>query len=104
MFIHRGKIVKTATRDELASYTGQGGILKIVLQNITDDVVTYLKTLGGTIQVEGTSVTLSDFQGDSSQVNAELVKRGFSVREIKHEKSGLEEYFFDLIHRTEASR
>ncbi len=104
VFIHRGKIVKTATRDELANYTGQGGVLKIILQNITDDAVTYLKTLGGTIQVEGNAVSLSNFQGDSSQVNAELVKRGFSVREIKHEKSGLEEYFFDLIHRTKASR
>ncbi|OLD02170.1 ABC transporter ATP-binding protein [archaeon 13_1_20CM_2_54_9] len=103
VFIHRGKLIKAATRDELASYAGHGGVLRIVLQNVTDDAVAYLKTLGGSIQVEGNSVILSNFQGDSSQVNAELVKRGFSVQEIKHEKSGLEEYFFELIHKTEAA-
>jgi ABC-2 type transport system ATP-binding protein len=103
VFIHKGKIVKTATRDELASYAAKGTTLRIQFQNITDDVVSYLKTLG-TVQVDGNAIVLSDFQGDSSQVNTELVKRGLQVREIKHEKTGLEQYFFDIIRGTDTAK
>ncbi len=102
VFIHKGKVVKTATRDELASYAAKGTTLRIQLQNVTEDAVSYLKTLG-TVQIEGNAIVLSDFQGDSSQVNAELVKRGLQVREIKHERTGLEEYFFEIIRRTDTA-
>ena len=103
VFIHRGKVVKTATRDELASYAAKGTILRIQLQNITDDAVSYLKTIG-IVQIDGNAIILSDFQGDSSQVNTELVKKGLQVREIKHERTGLEEYFFDIIRRTDTAK
>jgi len=103
VFIHKGKVVKTATRDELASYAAKGTTLRIQLQNVTDDAVSYLKTLG-TVQIEGNAIVLSDFEGDSSQVNAELVKRGLQVREIKHERTGLEEYFFEIIRRTDTAK
>ena len=103
VFIHKGKVVKTATRDELASYAAKGTTLRIQFQNITDDAVSYLKTLG-TVLIEGNAIVLSDFQGDSSQVNTELVKRGLQVREIKHERTGLEEYFFEIIRRTDTTK
>ncbi|TMI52412.1 ABC transporter ATP-binding protein [Candidatus Bathyarchaeota archaeon] len=103
VFIHKGKVVKTATRDELASYAAKGTTLRIQFQNITDDAVSYLKTLG-TVLIEGNAIVLSDFQGDSSQVNTELVKRGLQVREIKHERTGLEEYFFEIIRRTDTAK
>jgi ABC-2 type transport system ATP-binding protein len=104
VFIHRGRIIKTVNRGELASSAGERGFLIISLQTVTDDVVNYLKTLGGTVQVEGNSIVLSDFTGDSSQVNSELVKRGFPVREIRYERTGLEQYFFDLIRRTDSGK
>lgn len=103
VFIHRGRIIKTATREDLSASAGHGGILRIVLQTITDEAVSYVKTLGGSVEVQGNIIMLSDFVGDSSQVNSELVKRGFLVREISHEKTGLEQYFFDLIKRTDAA-
>ncbi len=104
VFIHKGRVIKIATRDELAGPAGEKGILRIVLQTITDDVISYLRSLGGTVSVEGNTAVLSDFHGDSSQVNAELVKRGFPVREIKYEKTGLEQYFFDLIRSSESGK
>jgi len=104
VFIHRGRVIKIVTRDELAAYEGEKGVLRIILQNITDDVVSYLKSLGGTALVQGNEVILSDFRGDSSQVNSELVKKGIPVREIKFEKTGLEQYFFDLIGKAESAK
>lgn len=100
VFIHKGRIIKIATRDDLASSAGQKGILRIVLQNANDDALSYLKTLGP-VELQGNAIVLSGFSGDSSQVNAELVKRGFLVKEISHDKTGLEQYFFDLIGRTD---
>ena len=102
VFIHRGRIIKTATRDDLTASASKSGTVKIVLQAVTDDAVNYLKTVGGAVEVQGNTVLISDFSGDSSQINSELVKRGFPVREITHEKVGLEQYFFDLIKGTDA--
>lgn len=104
VFIHWGKIIKIVTRDELSAYEGEKGVLRIVLQNPTDNAIAYLKSLGGTAQVQGNEIILSDFHGDSAQVNAELVKIGSQVREIRFEKTGLEQYFFDLIRRAESVR
>jgi len=104
VFIHRGRVIKIVTRDELAAYEGEKGVLRIILQNITDDAVSYLKSLGGTALVQGNEVTLSDFRGDSSQVNSELVKKGIPVREIKFERTGLEQYFFDLIGKADSAK
>jgi hypothetical protein len=94
-------VIKIVTREELAAYEGEKGVLRIILQTASDDAISYLKTLGGTVQVQGNEIILSDFRGDPSQVNTELVKKGFPVREIKFEKTGLEQYFFDLINRTD---
>jgi ABC-2 type transport system ATP-binding protein len=104
VFIHRGRVIKIVTRDELSAYEGEKGVLRIILQTVTDDAVSYLKGLGGTAQVQGNEVVLSDFRGDSSQVNSELVKKGIPVREIKFEKTGLEQYFFDLIGKADAAK
>jgi ABC-2 type transport system ATP-binding protein len=104
VFIHRGWVIKIVTRDELAAYEGEKGILRIILQTASDDAISYLKTLRGTVQAQGNEILLSDFRGDSSQVNTELVKRGIPVREIKFEKTGLEQYFFDLIRKADAAK
>ena len=104
VFIHRGRVIKIVTREELSAYEGEKGVLRIILQNASDDAVSYLRDLGGTVQVQGNEIILSDFRGDSSQVNTELVKKGIQVREIKLEKTGLEQYFFDLIGKADASK
>src|SRR6266705_4839888 len=63
VFIHRGKIVKTASRDDLATASKSAGILRIVFQTVNDDALAYLRTLGGKVEVQGNSVILSGFQG-----------------------------------------
>lgn len=96
VFIHKGKAIKVATREELSGISSSGGMLKLVIGNLSEDTLAYLRTLG-TVRVEGNVVILSNFQGDSSQVNFELVKRGIQVKEFSYEKSSLEDYFFKLV-------
>jgi ABC-2 type transport system ATP-binding protein len=96
VFIHRGKIIKIATRDELAKIESASGLLKIVIQNSNDDAIGYLRTLGD-VRVEGETIWLSNFIVDPTQVSTELIKRGFLIREFSVEKSNLEEYFFKLV-------
>lgn len=106
-FIHRGKLVKVVTRGELERASGIGSsggtnegdgiVLRIVISNLNDNALTYLRTLGGVQVAQAGEVLLSNFHGDSSELVAELVKRGLMVREITREKSSLEEYFFRLI-------
>lgn len=97
VFIHKGKIIKIATRDELSGVsTSAGGILKIVASNMTESGMTYLHTQGE-VRVEGNVTVLSNFHGDSSIVNAELVNKGIAVHELSFEKASLEDYFFRLI-------
>jgi ABC-2 type transport system ATP-binding protein len=97
VFVHRGKILQVVTRGELAVFGASGGSLKLVIQNLNEDAVNYLRTLSNEVMVDGNSVVISNFHGDSAQVNAELVRRGFNVRELSFEKSNLEEYFFKIV-------
>ncbi|MGI0084358.1 MAG: ABC transporter ATP-binding protein [Nitrososphaerales archaeon] len=102
IFIHKGKIIKIVTREELASIGSSGGSLKIVIQNLNDDALGYLRTLGE-VKVESNTVTLSNFSVDPTQVNSELIKRGFLIREFSFEKTSLEEYFFKLVSAADSS-
>ena len=95
-FIHKGKIVKIATRKELSSIESAGAVLKMVIQNFNDDALGYLKTLGS-LSIEGESVYLSNFVTDPALISTELIKRGFMLREFSLEKSSLEDYFFKLV-------
>jgi len=96
VFVHKGKIIQIVTREQLSILGSSGGVLKMVIQNLNDDALSYLRGLGQ-IQVQGRTVLLSGFKGESAQVNAELVKRGFLVSELSHETSTLEEYFFKIV-------
>jgi ABC-2 type transport system ATP-binding protein len=100
-FIHKGKLVKIVTRDELSRIESGAGVLKIVIQNLNDDGLGYLRTLGE-VKIDGNNVWLSDFVADPAQVNSELIKRGFLVREFNIQKSNLEDYFFKLVGVTPA--
>jgi ABC-2 type transport system ATP-binding protein len=96
VFIHKGKIVKIATRTELSMIESAGAQLKMVIQNLNDDALGYLRTMGQ-VRIEGNTVWLSDFVVDPTQISTELIKRGFLIREFNLEKSSLEEYFFKLV-------
>lgn len=96
VFIHKGKIAKIATKDELSRFEAAGGVLKIVIQNLRDDALVYLKTMGD-VKTEGNTVWLSNFAVDPTQISTDLIKQGFLIREFNLEKSSLEEYFFNLV-------
>src|SRR5579875_343879 len=96
VFIHKGKIIKIVTRDDLTKVGSASGTLKIVIQNLNDDALGYLRTLGE-VRIEGNTIWLSNFIIDPTQVSTELIKRGFLIREFNVERSNLEEYFFKLV-------
>jgi len=97
VFIHRGKIIKEITREELTQTSSSRGTLKIVIQNLSNDALQYLQTFGG-VKVEGKdTVILTGIGVDPIQLNTDLIKRGFLIREFSFEKSSLEDYFFKLI-------
>ncbi|MDA4123099.1 MAG: ABC transporter ATP-binding protein [Thaumarchaeota archaeon] len=103
VFINRGKIIKIVTKDELAAIERSKSVLRMVVPNLSDVGLGYLRTLGS-VSIESGSVTLSGFEGDPSAVSAELVRRGFLLREFSSEKSSLEEYFLRLIAESNASQ
>lgn len=96
VFIHKGKIVKIATKDELSSIESSGAILKMVIQNVNEDALRYLRTLGE-VKLEGNTILLANFMVDPTQISTELIKRGFLIREFSLGMSSLEDYFFRLV-------
>ena len=117
VFIHKGKIMKIATRSELSGIATEGKILQLVVENLSDNAVAFLKTLGDDVQITKESkeewkrsdayeerqvVKIRNFQGESSTVNNELVKKGVKVDEISFQKSSLEDYFFKLVGATDS--
>lgn len=96
VFIHKGKIIKIATRDELSQIEASSNVLKIVVQNLNDEALAYLRTLGQVKHEDGL-ILLYNFMVDPAHISTELIKRGFQIREFTLEKSSLEQYFFKLV-------
>jgi ABC-2 type transport system ATP-binding protein len=94
VFIHKGKVIQISTRQELSAL--EGGFLILKLNTVDENVKQYLKSYGK-VEVEDDRVNVTDFKGDPSLINAELVKMGYSVREISYRTPSLEDYFFRLI-------
>jgi len=93
VFIHRGKVIKTISRSDLA---GAGSpTVRLVLRNADERALSYLKSLGET-KVEGDAVLVRSGM-DTGKLNSELSKMGYEVAEISSQKEGLEEYFLNLI-------
>ena len=69
----------------------------MTIPNLNESGLDYLRTLG-TVSVESeSSIVLSGFEADPSEVSAELMKKGYLLREFSVQKSDLEEYFFRLV-------
>ena len=93
VFIHRGKVIKTIARGELAS-VGKSS-LRIVIRNTDERARTYLEGLG-TVSAEGGAFMVST-DVDPAKVNSELMKMGYEVTEFGQRNEGLEEYFLGLV-------
>ncbi|MDG6933124.1 MAG: ABC transporter ATP-binding protein [Nitrososphaerota archaeon] len=93
-FIHKGRLLKVMTRNELSSL--EGGVLVLRLNVVDDRLLDYLGTLGKP-SVDNDKVTVSGYTGDPSAVNLEVIRMGYSVKEISYHTPSLEEYFLKLI-------
>jgi ABC-2 type transport system ATP-binding protein len=94
VFIHKGKIIRTIRSSELAS-VGESAI-RIVVNNIDDRCVSYLRGLGE-VKVDFHTVFLKSAHKEPAELNSELVKMGYEVAEVSIQKEGLEQYFLKLV-------
>jgi ABC-2 type transport system ATP-binding protein len=97
VFIHKGRLIKSVTNSELSAIEQGSGVLRMTIPNLDEKGQEYLRTLGEVTVDDKQSITLSGFTVDPSAISAELMKRGFLLREFSLEKSDLEEYFFKLV-------
>ncbi len=93
-FVHKGRMLKTIDRAELAK-AGTSSI-RLVIRNLDAAALEYLKTVGDA-QWNETTVWVSRPTVESHVVNAELVRRGYEVTECRIESTSLEAYFLELI-------
>lgn len=93
VFIHRGKVIKTISKSELASVGGSA--LNVVIKNPDDRALRYLEGLGE-VRREGDRFLVTS-KADPAQVNSELLKMGYQVAEFGQRKEGLEDYFLKLV-------
>jgi ABC-2 type transport system ATP-binding protein len=94
VFIHKGRIMKIMTKEELSGL--EGGVLVLKLNVVDDRVLDYLRTIGS-LKVENDRVAISGFKGDPSLVNQEVMRMGYAVKELSYHTPSLEEYFLKLI-------
>jgi ABC-2 type transport system ATP-binding protein len=93
-FVHQGRILRTIEVAQLPTMAEVS--LQITLDRIDDAVLQYLSGLG-TVRVENTSVTIAGPRADAGTINAELVRRGYVVRELRTDSTSLEAYFLGLV-------
>ena len=98
VFIHKGKVIKVATMSEVSSMGTS--VMVIVVENLDDGALQYLRTIGE-VSVEGQTVRLASSRAEASEVNAELIRRGYKVSQVLQEGAGLEEGFFKLINQAD---
>ena len=96
VFIHKGRIVKIASRTELSQVDSDGRILRIVIENLNEDTLAYLRTLGE-VRIQENTIWLSKFLLEPTLIGKELFQRGIQIREFNLQKTSLEDYFFHLI-------
>jgi ABC-2 type transport system ATP-binding protein len=94
VIIHKGKVIKTVSRAELAE-AGKAAI-KVVVPNLDEKALNFMRGLGD-LRVEGNTAFLIAKGLSTTRVNTELQKMGYEVSEISQQKEGLEEYFLHLI-------
>jgi ABC-2 type transport system ATP-binding protein len=93
-FVHRGRILRTVDRAALAAAGGTR--FRITIDNLDETAQRFLAGLGS-VQVDGTTVVLSEPPMDLPTLNAELVRRGYRVSALGLEPQSLESYFLQLI-------
>jgi ABC-2 type transport system ATP-binding protein len=92
--INDGRLVKILSRSEMAN--DRTGVLRISILDLDSSAMEYLATKGEASR-DGSTVWVSNPTAEAEEINSELMKRGYHVRSISFESSGLEGLFLGLI-------
>jgi ABC-2 type transport system ATP-binding protein len=92
--INDGRLVKILSRSEMAN--DRTGVLRISILDLDSSAMEYLATTGEASR-DGSTVWVSNPTAEAEEINSELMKRGYHVRSISFESSGLEGLFLGLI-------
>jgi len=95
VFIHRGRIVKIMTIDEIKSMAKPKFIIKI--PSIDERAIDILKKYGDIINIDRDTIHIENISRDISEIVEDLVKKGYRVEEFKKEEASLEDVFFKII-------
>ncbi|WP_449463368.1 ABC transporter ATP-binding protein [Tardisphaera miroshnichenkoae] len=96
VFIHRGKIIAVKTVDEITSASKGSGV-RVSIANPDAKVKELLGKYGSVSEVSQGTYEVLSFSGAPEDLNAELVKAGYSVSSIERVGGSLESYFLKLI-------
>ncbi len=92
--LHQGRLVKVLGKNDLQ--TGLGATLRITISNLDAAAVELLRGYGE-IRRESNTVWIADPKVESTEINAELVRRSYRVVSMNYETRNLEQMFFDVI-------
>jgi len=92
--VHEGRLVKVLSRSELAN--GRSGVLRVIIVDLDSRAVEYLETKG-TVKRDGATVWITDPTAEAEEINSDLIRRGYHVRGLAFESTGLESLFLRLI-------
>lgn len=95
VFIHRGRIVKIMTIDEIKSMVKPKFIIKI--PSIDERAIDILKKYGDIINIDRDTIHIENISRDISEIVEDLVKKGYRVEEFRKEEASLEDVFFKII-------
>lgn len=97
VFIHKGRIVKIMSIDDIKGMTKPRLILKIA--NIDKNASDLLKSYGDVVGLsqDRSIIHLENLTKSASEIVEELVRKGYKVEESKKEEASLEEVFFKVI-------
>ncbi|MEM4731802.1 MAG: ABC transporter ATP-binding protein [Desulfurococcaceae archaeon] len=102
VFIHKGRIIGVYTMDEVKHMAKPAVELRV--GTISEDLVKTLREYGEPLVLEAGRIIVKNYTGDPADIVEELVKKGVRVYEVKKAEKSLEDFFFELIRKSEERR
>ena len=102
VIIHKGKIVKQGTYDELLSSFSAGGVYEVRVREKVEQAAEALRTLAGVEQVELSAdhqviqITIGNDESVIDHVVRHLLDQGHGIKEITLQTKSLEDVYFQL--------
>lgn len=99
--MHHGRLVRTLSQADLGE--SSPNMLRISVLNLDEDGLAYLSTVGE-VRRSGGVVTISKPSRGADEINFELVKRGYRVKNLTTDASALESQFLSILDESEAEK